>query len=365
MPKSRRGTGCVYLRGNVWWIKYHRNGRPSLESSRSSDRDEAERLLKVRLGDIASGRAIGNHPERVRMTELFEDVVDDYRIHRRASIDDVESRIKLHLGPAFGHLRAVDFTSSDVKRYVSNRRSQKAEDSTINRELAVLRRALNLGVQCDPPKVARAIKILRLDEDNVRTGFLEHDQYIRLRDELPERVKLLFVIGYHTGIRAGELRKIEWKQVDLAAREIRLDGPQTKNKRPRTVPIYGEMLEWLTMARQARDQQFPACKWVFSHLGRPLGDVRKQWEPACKRAGVQGLLFHDLRRSAVRSMERAGIPRKVAMAISGHLTEAVYRRYDIVNKQDMKNAAAKLEQYLADQAQTKKQPDPPANGRPN
>jgi hypothetical protein len=58
------------------------------------------------------------------------------------------------------------------------------------------------------------------------------------------------------------------------------------------------------------------------------------------------LLFHDLRRSAVRNMERAGIPRKVAMSISGHRTEHIYRRYDIVAHRDLADAGARLDQYF-------------------
>jgi integrase len=109
------------------------------------------------------------------------------------------------------------------------------------------------------------------------------------------------------------------------------------------------MAEWLAMAKQERDQKWPDCPWVFSRRGRQIGDFRKVWESACTRAGVPGLLLHDLRRSAVRNMERAGIPRNVAMSISGHRTEAIYRRYDIVSGRDLLNAAAKLESFLDSQ----------------
>jgi integrase len=94
------------------------------------------------------------------------------------------------------------------------------------------------------------------------------------------------------------------------------------------------------------DQHWPTCPLVFHYLGRPIGSHLKGWKKACESAEMPDLHFHDLRRSAIRYMERAGIPRKVAMAISGHRTEAVYRRYDIVSQQDLKIAAAKMEHYL-------------------
>jgi integrase len=346
--KSRRGTGSVYLRGRVWWIKYPADGRRIQESSLSEVRTDAENLLKRRLGEIVTGKFRGLGPERVKMSELFADVIDDYRINKRSSTDDVDSRVRLHLEPAFGKIRAAALSSQDIKRYITNRRDAGTPEATINRELAIVSRAFRLAAESDPPKVTRVLKIPRLHEDNVRTGFLEHENYMRLRNELPPYVRLVYVVGYYVGVRRGELAKVKWSDVDFAGAEIRLAGSITKNKKPRTIPIYGEMRQWLEMAKAERDQLWPGCEWVFARKGRPLGDFRKVWEPACERASVTGLLFHDLRRSAIRNMERAGIPRQVAMQISGHRTENVYRRYDIVSKRDLTNAASKLENYLGE-----------------
>jgi integrase len=114
---------------------------------------------------------------------------------------------------------------------------------------------------------------------------------------------------------------------------------------PSTVPVYGETWLFLNLALEQRDRDYPGCTWVFHYYGRRIGGHVKGWSEACIAAGFSGLQFHDLRRSAVRPMERAGIPRHNAMGISGHLTESVYRRYDTVSGRDLKEAGRQLETY--------------------
>jgi integrase len=128
---------------------------------------------------------------------------------------------------------------------------------------------------------------------------------------------------------------------------IRLEATQTKNKRPHVLPIYGDMRRWLEHQRQTappgsvRDGFFTACTIAPSTI------TSNGWTDACKRAGVPGLRFHDLRRSAVRNMKRAGIQDVEAMRISGHRTRAVFDRYNIVDEADLASAGKRLEEYTA------------------
>jgi integrase len=152
----------------------------------------------------------------------------------------------------------------------------------------------------------------------------------------------------------GEFRKLRWDQVDLEAGEIRLEAKQTKGKAPRVLPFYDEEVrEWME-----RQREFSTGERVFSWKQnaklvvakeKALGSHLKGWDRASEDAGLPGLLFHDLRRSAIRNMERAGIPRSVAMRLSGHKTEAVYRRYDIVSEGDLKDAASKMQAFKQEQ----------------
>ena len=185
-----------------------------------------------------------------------------------------------------------------------------------------------------------------LTEDNVRTGFLDDEGYLALRNELPEYLRPMFVVAYHVGNRLGELRWLLWSQVDFEHNQIRLNPGTTKNKKGRTLPIYGQMREWLEMQKSVHDAKFPNCPYVFECEGQPIGDFRKAWASACKRAKLAGLLFHDLRRSAVRNMRLAGIAENVAMEISGHRTRSVFERYNIVSGRDIADAATKMEQRL-------------------
>ena len=338
----RTKSGSIYKRGRVWWIKFYHRHKPLYESSHSQDPEDAERLLKRRQGEIATGKFSGFGPERIRVVELFEDLEQEYKTHQRKSLKQLKPRVA-HLRP-LAELRVADLTTLHVRGYITQRIREEAQNATINRELQILKRALTLGAECDPPKVLRVPHIALLPERNVRTGFLDDAQYLRLRNELPDYLKPLFVTAYHTGNRLGELRYLRWTQVDFERAQIRLNPGETKNDEGRVLPIYGEMRHWLEMQLAVRDTKYPRCPWVFHHEGNLIVDFRKAWASATKRAGLFGIVFHDLRRSAVRNMREAGIPENVAMKISGHKTRAVFDRYNIVASRDIQAAAKKMEQ---------------------
>jgi integrase len=129
--------------------------------------------------------------------------------------------------------------------------------------------------------------------------------------------------------------------VDVEVGLIGLFAAQTKGKKARTLPIYGDMPRWL---EQQRETCPPGSPWVF-HGSRncPVDNHLNGWAEACKRAGLPELLFHDLRRSAVRNMKRAGVQDRVAMEISGHRTRPIFDGYNIVDTADLQDTGGLLE----------------------
>ena len=253
-----------------------------------------------------------------------------------------------HLDDFFARQRALTITTSRIRGFIVKRQADGASNGTVNRELALLRRMFNLAVEDGTLRTAPHFPMLK--EAPPRRGFFEYGEFQRLRQELPEYLRPVATMGYYTGMRRGEILKIRWDSVDLQAGEIRLNAGETKNDEPRTIPLLSELREMLKIEREKN----PDGEFVFVRSRHQIGSFYKAWKSACARAKLPGLLFHDFRRTGVRNLVRAGVPERVAMAISGHKTQAVFKRYNIVSGRDLKDAATKLESYLGKQRVTKR-----------
>jgi integrase len=120
------------------------------------------------------------------------------------------------------------------------------------------------------------------------------------------------------------------RTMDLDAGWLRIEPGETKNREGRMFPLTAALRECLvTQLGRTRDVERRTGKvipWIFHRNGSSIGSFRDAWRQACIAAAMPGQLFHDFRRTAVRNLERAGVPTSAVMAMVGHETEAIYRR---------------------------------------
>jgi integrase len=307
-------------------------------------------LLQQRVAEAASDFFVSPDTRRIKVDELAEDMLRDYKLSGRKSTADVKTRYEIHLNPIFGHLPAAAVTSAAIAKYAVDRQEEGAENGTINRELAALKRMFHLGKKCTPPKVATIPAFPRLAERNVRKGFVEDATYRPLADAAARVgiwMRAMFEVAFTFGWRFSEVLNLRVEQVDVKSGTIRLHPGETKNDEGRVVVMTDtvrRLLEPCIVGKSAGD-------YVFTRANRkPVRDFRRAWKKVCLQAGVPELLFHDLRRTAVRNMVRSGIPERVAMQISGHKTRSIFDRYNIVSERDLRDAARAMERRSAEAA---------------
>lgn len=335
--------GDKKIERSTWTVRY--KGKDY--ATGTEDPKTAQKFLMKLAGDLADetkGRKLYRTPSKqVLMNELFDDLLANYERKENNSTRDTSLRVKKHLRPAFGDMAAESIGTDEIEKYITARKKSGAANATINKELAYLRRTFRLAWKRTPRKISTYPAVELLPTNNIRTGFMRKEDYVKLRDAMPLHLRLLFVVDYHTGGRRGELLQLRWRDVYLGEKRFFLSPEITKTKDGRWVPIYGDMIEEFNGQNVRRPG---GCDLVFHENGGEMKTFYKAWKSALKRAEMDpALTFHDLRRTAVRNMVRAGIPRKVAMQISGHKTESVFERYNITDEQDLLDAAAKMEQF--------------------
>jgi integrase len=373
MTRQRaKGDGSAYQRGRVWWIQYPLRGQQvrepgGLDGRGARTKTEAEEKLRQRLAEIRTDHFIGPQSERITVDSLLDGYIADMETRGKKSVAAVRSRTDKHIRPWFAGRRAVEVTTTLLREFrvemggktdSRNGRKQKLSDASINRCLQTLRSAFYLARKEERLSRIPYFPIAR--EDNVRKGFFEYAEHEAIKSKLPDPYCDIAEFGYRTGWRRGEIEPLEWRDVDREAGTVFLSD--SKSGDPRTFPLresdgeltqLGDLIERRWGARAYETKDGPAVsEFVFHAGGCRVWDFLKEWHKATEAAGFPHRLFHDYRRTAVRDLIRAGVSQTVAMTITGHKTDAVFRRYNITSDDDKREAISKLKTYRSTKSKT-------------
>ena len=241
----------------------------------------------------------------------------------------------------------LDIGTDTARQFVKQRQKEGVGNAVINRSLSCLRRMLRIAT--DEGKLSVMPKINLLKEPKARKGFVNDDQFNCLIKMLPTHLRAYITFLYYCGGRSGEAKQIDWSQVDLEKRLIRLEDEQTKNSEGRTVPMPSVLIMMLEQIKSKKGLVFDTT------------NLRKEWAKACAVCGLgrkieveekpydpryEGLTLHDLRRSAARNLLQAGVPETVIMKIGGWKTRSVFDRYAVASTADLTAAMQRRETNL-------------------
>jgi integrase len=351
MAKRERGTGGLFkLKGCRFWYAqiYSAEGQPKRVSTRTEVKQEAQHVLRNLLVDKDRGLQFAGDVKKIHYEDLRAALIQNYIERGNKSLETMKDGSETIWG-----LKAVDtfFAGYSVARITTDSAREFAQsllkagnaNGTVNRSLALLRRMLSIALEDGKIKFRPKIRLLKAGP--ARKGFLPLEKFDELLGHLPLNLKPLITFLYYCGVRVGEALQIEWAQVDLAGGLIRLESEQTKNSDARTVPLPNVLIRMLERCKDRTGLVFDGT------------NLRKEWQRACTTCGLgtltevegkrdpryAGLIVHDLRRSAIRNLMKAGVNEKVAMEISGHKTRSVFDRYHIVDTEDVVEAMRKVQ----------------------
>jgi integrase len=332
----------------MWWIAYSRNGHEYRESTDTTDERKARKYLQQRLGEIKKPEFVGPAEKRLDLDDLEHKIEADYARHGRRSWGTVTHCLK-PVRDFFQFDRLVDITPSKVEAYQDHRLKQGKARATVNREVRYLLHGYKLLFDAREISVYPRVKLLA--GENVREGFINKPEFEAVAEHLSPDVQDVVRFLYNSAWRTSEALKLEWNKVDLGDWIVRLTRKNEKTKHPRTLPLVGELHDVIQNRIQKRR---PDCPYVFHRDGKPIKSFRKAWQTACSAAGLEGIVVHDMRRSAIRNFRKAGIGESDGMKISGHRTNSVYKRYDIIDEQDQRRTMERVQEHLRQEMEGRK-----------
>ena len=353
-----RGSGSIFKKPGTrfWWIAYSFRGHPHQESSGSTDRKVALKLLQDRLRKVNKANFVDPAKERrYTLDDMLERLRLDYERKGNSSFHTVKSCFQ-HVQKEFEFHRVTDITSEEIADYASKRArpvkegGEGAAPGSVTLELACLRHGFKLMFE---KKMISEVPVIKLFEiDNARQGFIGVAEFNALLDEIRNQdVRDIVEFLYNSGWRSGEARQLRWAWLDLSANMIRLPGEFSKSRKARALPLTGALMDIMERRLKVRRLE---CEFVFHRKGKPIRQFHKAFKAAAAKIGMAELLPHDMRRSAVRNFRRSGLSEGEGMALSGHKTRAIYDRYNIIDDRDLTESMNRVQDHLKKEAENRK-----------
>jgi integrase len=334
---------AVRKRYGNWYVIYpvRRNGDGTIkyaEKKVGKYKRQAEELYYILYAEFKKRELLGiKHTKTKEMS--FSELVDWYvelpKAKARKSYCDIR-RMALKLKEHFGKFLLDEVTPSMVEGYQAEK-AKTVKPATVNRYLATLKRMFNLAVREGYAERNPCWKV-DMFRETPRDRIISHEEFEKLISHMPKHSADIATVAYYSGMRRGEILSLKWKQVNLAERIVQLG--ETKNGEPRKVYLNDKLMEVLRLCR------FQHPEYVFTYEGEPITTLKRSFNRACRKAGIEDFRFHDLRRCFRTNLRKAGVEQTVSMRMLGHRSALAHEIYNAFDREDFENAYGKLAQHL-------------------
>lgn len=349
MNRRPRYSGCIYKRGDIYQIQYVVDGVRRRESALTTSKDEASKLLNKRLA--AAEETPVKETTVTALATLY--LAAQKSRWKPLTYKWANSLWTNHLKPSFGHRNPATILPGDLDLFVTKLKDANISECFINRTLVILKAILRYGLRNKALRELPEFPAKFDERPYVRQGRLDSWDFISFVDSIDENetwLEALVTAAYVFGFRRSELVYMRVSQIDFERSTITLPAGTTKNKMPRKVVMNpkGKVLKLLRAECKGKQ---PSA-YVFSRDGgsTPVRDFRVSFDRAATAAkittgsGKDGKLhFHDLRRSAISGMDSAGLSESESMAVAGHLSVDVHRRYKQLSENTARRIAARID----------------------
>lgn len=322
-------TGADGKRHAIW-----RSGRTKTDARDRCRRDLETKLRRESLGGLALKTF-------EQLCVVFRDrylVEATYVDGRKVAGMRSFSTALYHLQPLeyfFGPRRVALITYNDLEDYRAERLNTPTQGKTkaarrqrkissVNREMALLRRMLRKAVQMrwlDRSPFDDGEDLISMADEVPRSRVLSREEEIRLLAAANPQLRGILICALDTGMRFGEMIKLQWRDIDLFAGVITIVGLNTKTLRTRFVPITQRLCaEFLRL----NAKHLPAGKDLVFGI---TSNVRRSFQAACQKARVEDFRIHDCRATCITRMIEGGIPDSLAGQLAGQSQPKTTFRY--------------------------------------
>ncbi len=331
----------MYLRGEIWWTQFKRNGQLIRLSTGTKDKGIAKKKEAEIIVDFDK-HGLRNEGKKKTFTDMTDRYMQEYAT-QKAPKSMLRDTISLkHLLPVFGDMSLIKITPDRIVRYKTQRRNEGASASSINKELAFCKHAFNIAIKewdwiSDNP--FSKVGMVKLPQERVK--WLYREDFDRLYQACSERLKPIVLIAAHTGMRQDNILSLTWQQVDLKNRIITLE--HTKNGERLGIPMNETVKNLLSGLSKVRH----ITGYVFhTSTGTKINGSKagKWFREACKKAGITDFRFHDLRHHFASMLVQNGVDLYKVQKLLGHKTGDMTRRYAHLAPKNLENSVAILDQ---------------------